>query len=195
MKRSNLIGNLILMGLLLFLGLQVQAQQTFKLSGVPEIKVSGTSTIHDWHMVAKDGIKGQASVSLENNKISGIQSLVLEVPVKSLKSGKSSMDKNAYEALVMEKFPVIRFQLLEVNQITGDLIKAKGKLTISGTSRDITMDVRYKLTGNTVQFTGTHPIKFTQFSLDPPTAVFNTIKTGDELNISFNTTFSQEINP
>lgn len=176
-----------------FLGLvQAKAQQTFSLSGTPEIQISGTSTIHDWDMVAKDGLEGQATISLENGKIAKVNSLVLEVPVASLKSGKSTMDKNAYEALSVDKFPKIRFQLTEVTEITGDLIRAKGQLTISGKAQIVAMNVKYKMNGNAVQFIGSHPISFSQFSLDPPTAVFNTIKTGNDLNISFNTTFSQK---
>lgn len=168
----------------------VLAQQTFSVSKVEEMKVSGTSTLHDWDMVAEDGVAGQAVMKVEDGKISEIQSLNLNLESKALKSGKSSMDKNAYEAIKADDFPKITFQLTQVEQVTATSVRAKGKLNIAGNARDITLNVNYSIKGNTVVFSGKQDITFEQFDLEPPTAVFGTIKTGNELTLSFNTTYS-----
>jgi polyisoprenoid-binding protein YceI len=99
------------------------------------------------------------------------------------------MDTNAYKALKTDKYPDIRFVLTEVSSINGATIKAKGKLTISGSSKDFSLDVKQKLVGNAIEFSGTLPIKFTEFKVEPPTAIFGTIKTGDALELSFTVTF------
>ncbi|MDI1325153.1 MAG: YceI family protein [Algoriphagus sp.] len=192
MKRSILSRTLCLLSFTVLIGLGAQAQQTYAVSGAQELKVSGTSTIHDWDMVATDGITGTANMLLENGKLTKITTLTLSFPVKSLKSGKSSMDDNAYKALLEPKNPNIKFEMTELTGITGNTIKAKGKLTIAGDTQIVPMTVTYTVSGSTVCFTGTHPIKFTQFKVSPPSAVFNTIKTGDDLKLSFKTNFTKK---
>lgn len=99
------------------------------------------------------------------------------------------MDDNAYEALVAKKYPEIQFELIEIETITDQSLRAKGNLTIAGTKSLVPLQVDYKITGNTIQFFGSFPITFTQFNIEPPKALLGTIKTGDKLQISFETTF------
>ncbi|WP_425636619.1 YceI family protein [Algoriphagus yeomjeoni] len=166
------------------------AQQSYQLTGAQEFIVAGTSTIHDWEMIAKVGSSGSAKMSIENGKLSKLTSLAIELPVRSLKSGKSAMDKNAYEALVIQKYPAIKFEMTECLAISGNIVKAKGKLTIAGTSRIIPLEVTYSTNGNVIKFKGSHPVLFSEFNLEAPTAVFGTIKTGNELKLAFEASFS-----
>ena len=176
--------------MLLLAWFQGFAQQSYTLSDDQQFTVAGTSSIHDWEMIAKEGTTGSAELILENGKLSKITSLKVEMPVKSLKSGKGSMDKNAYEALNAAKHPSIKFEMTEFLGITGTKIKAKGNLTIAGKSQIILMEVTYSISGNIVRFKGSHPVLFSDFNVDAPTAVFGTIKTGDELTLSFEAGFS-----
>ncbi len=170
---------------LLILTLPVFGQQVFSISGPQTMKVSGTSTIHDWEMIANSGLKGATSINLENGTLKGIKSLTIEMPVKSLKSGKNAMDNNAYEALKAEKFPSIKFEMTELKEIRGNTVKANGQLTIAGKTKLIPMEVTYSIDGKSIRFSGTHGITFKEFGVDPPTAVFGTIKTGNELILHF----------
>lgn len=190
MKKINTKIALMLTLLASSLASVVHAQQTFSISDVKEMKVSGTSTLHDWDMVAETGVEGQAIINLADKKIESIQSLSLSLNSKALKSGKSSMDKNAYEAIKADDFPKITFELTKVEEMTPSTIKAKGKLNIAGNSRDLTMTVNYSVQGNSILFSGKQDITFEQFSLEPPTAVFGTIKTGNELTLSFQAIYS-----
>ncbi|MEB2778984.1 YceI family protein [Algoriphagus sp. C2-6-M1] len=176
--------------MLLLLWLPSFGQQSYHLTGTQQFTVAGTSTIHDWEMVAKEGIRGSTQLNIENGKLSKITSLTIELPVKSLKSGKGSMDKNAFEALKAEKNPVIKFELMEFTGVTGTKVNAKGKLTIAGNSQIIPLEVSYSLSGNAISFKGSHAILFSDFKVDAPTAVFGTIKTGDELTLAFEASFS-----
>lgn len=176
--------------ILLIFTFPVLGQQVFSISGPQTMKVSGTSTIHDWEMISNSGINGGASLLVENGELKGIESLSIEMPVNSLKSGKNSMDKNAYEALVIEKFPTIRFELTELKEIKGKTVKANGQLTISGKTNLIPMEVAYEIDGNSISFSGTQAITFREFGVDPPTAVFGTIKTGNDLMLHFDACYS-----
>ncbi|WP_143960913.1 YceI family protein [Litoribacter populi] len=190
MKTVNRTFQTFLMAFLMFTAFTVNAQETLTLNGKSEFKVSGTSTIHDWDMISDNGQKGSAKIKLDNGKIASIETLKVSFPANTLKSGKNGMDKNAYEALNVKKHPEILFELTEVLDISDKVIKAKGNLTIAGKTQNVPMDVNYTVSGNKVNFSGNQNIKFTQFNIDPPTAMFNTIKTGDDLKVSFNTTFN-----
>lgn len=189
MKTLHQSFQILIFALLVLLSSSLHAQQNFTLNGNSELKVTGTSTIHDWDMVSTSGQTGKATMQLDNGKIAELKTLQMTMPVSTLKSGRSGMDKNAYEALKSKDNPNIQFELTEVLSITDNTIKAKGNLTVAGTTKNVPMEVNYKVNGNTVEFTGKQDIKFTQFNISPPTAVFNTIKTGDDLTLSFNTTF------
>ncbi|HNP16911.1 MAG TPA: YceI family protein [Fulvivirga sp.] len=178
----------LLLAILLIVGGETVAQNAYTLTINQEFKVSGTSTLHDWDMVSDDAT-GEGQITIENQKITRINSLVVTLPTKSLKSGKGSMDDNAYEALVAKKYPEIQFELIEIETITDQSLQAKGNLTITGTTSLVPLQVDYKITGNTIQFFGSFPITFTQFNIEPPKALLGTIKTGDKLQISFETTF------
>lgn len=189
MKIQNKTLRILTVTILVLVGGALQAQQTLTLSANSELKVSGTSTIHDWEMVSNTGQSGNATIKIDNGKIKELKTLRLTMPVSTLKSGRSGMDKNAYEALKSKENPNVEFRLTEVLSINNNTIKAKGDLTVAGTTKNVPIEVTYKVTGSTVEFTGKQDIKFTQFNISPPTAVFNTIKTGDDLILSFNATF------
>ncbi len=188
------IGSLryFLLIILIFSALAVGAQQNYVISGAQELKITGTSTIHDWDMVATDGIKGTARMEMKNGKLEDIKSLKVEMPAKSLKSGKSSMDKNAYEALKANKFPNIIFEMTELIQINEERVKAKGKLTVADNSKIIPVEVEYRISGNQIHFSGSEQITFKDFGLEPPSAVLGTIKTGNELTLHIEINFASK---
>lgn len=177
--------------LFLLLAFNATAQTKFSFSDVKEMKVSGTSTIHDWEMEAENGVSAIASMSLENGQLKGISSLKVELKAESLKSGTKGMDTNAYKALVTDKYPTISFELVGPAQINGNKVTANGRMTISGTSQTIPLEVTYQVNGSKVSFSGSKEIKFTDYKIDPPKAVFGTIKTGDELTLSFDISLTQ----
>ncbi|AEL28290.1 YceI family protein [Cyclobacterium marinum DSM 745] len=178
----------LLLAVFIVAGVETVAQNSFTLSTDQELKVEGTSTIHDWEMIS-DKAKGSAEIELKGNKITGINSMVINLPATSLKSGKGSMDNNAYEALNTKEFPEIQFSLVEVKALTDQSLQAMANLTIAGNTHLMSFKVDYEISGDTIQFIGSFPVNFTQFKMDPPKAMFGTIKTGDKLQISFETIF------
>jgi hypothetical protein len=182
--------------LLLFFSIQVSAQQQFVL--VPKesrLIISGTSSLHAWQCRAEQPT-GKMSAALDNQTLSDIPSLTLSVSVTSIKSiGEKgeyydkNMDKNVYRALNAEKYPTITFSL---NQFSKKLpspqsttIEATGLLRINGVAREVILSGICTTTANGLTIEGKVPLKMRDYNVEPPTAIFGTIKTGNEITIDY----------
>lgn len=176
---------------LLFISLSTYAQE-YKLSKSSELEFSGTSSLHDWTMVAED-VQGQGVFLIEGDQLKNIDNFKVVIDAESLKSGKSGMDKNAYKALDTDKHRNIIFTLNDIKQIrragTTNKVVAEGKLTISGVTRNVTLNTDCKISGGQIVCSGALPLKMTDFKVEPPTAMFGTIKTGDDITINYTAKF------
>lgn len=182
--------------LLMVFSVQTAIGQNFNINkGASNVKVLGTSNIHDWEINAED-LQGNLKAQLEDGQLVKIDELNFAVVAESLKSGKGGMDKNTYKALNTDKHKRITYQLQKVNNIdctskTDCKVTTSGYLTIAGTKKlvDITFDA--KVSGDKITLIGNQKLKMTDFKVDPPTAMFGTITTGDEVNIKFQTVFTK----
>jgi polyisoprenoid-binding protein YceI len=176
----------------LFLSLSSQivlAQTNYTMASAVELKVSGTSTLHDWDMNSQKAT-GKAVMTVENGALKGIQSLSVSFNAESLKSGKSQMDGNAYKALKTKAHPEIKYVLKDLKPGQGTTWTAVGDMTIAGVTKSITMPVTVTKTGDVFQFTGSLSTKLTEFKIDPPTAMLGTVKTGNDVKLSFSAKFN-----
>jgi hypothetical protein len=159
------------------------------------VQIAGTSSLHDW---TEKSDKGTAEVTFEMNsdKITNLSGLTFSLPVKSLKSEHTAMDNNTYKALEENKNPNITFvgsaatvTAVEAGTYT---IKSTGKLTIAGNSRETEIVATAKINADkTITVTGSKKFKMTEYGVKPPTAMFGTIKTGDDLAISYTLKFAK----
>jgi polyisoprenoid-binding protein YceI len=176
---------------LVFFHTALWAQQSYKLSGTPNITIAGTSTMHDWTMTSKQATS-QAQFEMDAaGQLSKVNSIVVTIPAESLKSGKGAMDKNAYNALKTDKNKDIRFQLTSAT-VNGSNIVAQGTLTIAGSSKPTELTVTGKPEANGIRFQGSKKIKMTEFNVEPPSFMFGSVKTGDEITITFDITLSNK---
>lgn len=156
------------------------------------LKVLGTSSLHDWEITAEKQ-SGQIEINTADKDV--IKSLVMAFDVDALKSGKSGMDKNTRKALNYEVYKTIDFQLTSIQSVvpnsSGYQINATGKLTVSGTTKDIDLSLNLIVDKDLVTVSGKKALKMTTFNVEPPTALLGTIKTGDDIIIEFNTTFNK----
>jgi len=174
------------------------AQTNYAINDLASIKIAGTSTMHDWEMETPK-VTGKAGFILDGNEITGIKFLDVTIPSESLKSGKGAMDKNAYKALKTNDHKEIGFILNKVSKIekSGDkfILTAEGRLTIAGTTKNVQLLTTVLPKGNgDIQCTGETSIKMTDFGVEPPSFMFGSVKTGDQLEIAFDVSFTKSLN-
>lgn len=172
----------------------VNAQLTYQTSGPVKIKIEGTSNIHDWEMNADKGNSTAVFITDGNGVINGLASLSFTMPVESLKSEHSAMDKNAYKAMRSDKFNSLTFTVasasIKPSANNSYLVYSKGKLTINGVTRDV--DVVAVCTVNldkTISVNGAYKLKMTSYNVTPPSIMLGAIKTGDDITVKFNLLF------
>lgn len=172
--------------------------QTVKLNVTEETKmtVTGSSTLHDWTSQVNT-VNGSVEVGekmLKKGKAKkgdDIANVNIIVPVKSIISPRgATMDKKTYNALKSEEHPEITFVLNdnEVSSVVGDTlhINASGDLTIAG----ITKAVKFPVKGNIISsdkmiFIGAYKLNMVEYDMEPPSAMFGQIVTGEEVEIKF----------
>jgi hypothetical protein len=161
------------------------AQVTYTQQGGTKLTVAGTSTMHNWTMVSTGG--SCTAVFEVNDKGKPTRLIILSVtlPAESLKSEKSAMDKNAYTALKTDKNKTISFNLVNAT-ITSNVIKVSGKMTIAGTTRETDVTAVFTVgADNSIQVKGFKKLVMTEYNVEPPSFMFGSVKTGDEITISF----------
>lgn len=163
------------------------SQTNYVLSASPLFKVEGGSSLHDWEMVSEAG-KGEGVFILENGKFKTVKSLSVSFVAETLKSGTKGLDTNAYKALQTDKNKEIRFVLKELTG-QGTSLTAKGDLTIAGVTKPVSFPVKMSAVGTKMTFEGSLETRLTNFSVTPPTALLGTVKTHDEIKLSFKSTF------
>lgn len=170
--------------------------QTYNVNnGASNLKVEGTSNVHDWEISAKD-LQGSMKVQMKDGQLVQIDQIQFTVVAESLKSGKGGMDKNTYKALKTDKNKHITYQLQKVNNLdctsqSDCKVTTTGILTIAGTKKTVDMVFNAKVSGDRIVLSGDKKIKMTEFNVDPPTAMFGTITTGDDVNIKFQIAFTK----
>jgi polyisoprenoid-binding protein YceI len=116
------------------------------------------------------------------------------MPVRSFKSEFKRMDEVMQEHMNESKHKRIEYKLIELKPksaagSTGALqFDAIGALTINGTTKTNTMPVTIEKKDGKIKVSGKTQVKMTDYGVKPPAPTIlgmPTIKTGDDLNISF----------
>lgn len=204
MKRySSIVAVIFVFVLALSMPLRA-AEQVFRFEDVPEqnkVTVDGTSTVHDWTVRGKvidgsvelraDVEPGATAQAIKNALVADPKvQVAVEIPVLSLKSGKSDMDKKMYEALKRDKNPIIRYKLIEAVVEKGNgnddvfQLQTTGELTVAGVTRQLKMPFTLQVVDdNQLKFTGRIVLKMTDFKMKPPQAALGLIKSGDRVDV------------
>ena len=182
---------LSLMVLLIISFNSIQAQESKLINQESFLTVLGTSSLHDWHIIAE---QQSGKINFTDKAACNIKTLSISIVAESLKSGKGSMDKNTYKALKTDDFNNITFYLTEVKNVEATAestfkVKAIGDLTIAGTKKSIPLDFTVSNVDGKTKVEGEKEIKMTDFNVEPPKALFGTITTGNEITIKFSTIF------
>ena len=175
-------------------GNKISAQTIFQ-SHAMDIRLTGTSTLHDWEMKAAKGTSEAIFVLDAAGNPASISKLSFTLPATNLKSEHSMMDKNTYKALNTEKNPNISFVLTSgtVTPTGGNnyQLNCVGRLTIAGTVKetDLIATGKYNPADKSFTVTGVKKMKMTDYNVKPPTVMLGTIKTGNDIAIAYNLKF------
>lgn len=151
-----------------------------------DLRVSGTSTLHDWEMKSSKATGSlQGDISTDVNSITGLS---VTMGIKTLKSGKSGMDKKAYDAMNASKFANASFELTSA-QKSGKGWTLNGDLTLAGKKKAVKVNASESISDGVVTLSGSHSFKLSDFGITPPTAMLGTIKTGNDVKITFTVKF------
>jgi len=183
------ISIMMMMVLLLMNASITKAQIKFSTKDDLNLLVSGTSTLHDWDMKAA---KGECVALFSFNAggdVTALTALSVNIPAEALKSEHSGMDKNAYKALKTDKAPTISYKLASATIVGNNTIKCSGKLTIAGATRDADIVATYKVNADkSISVSGKKNISMKEFSMEPPSFMMGTIKTGNDIVLKFDVT-------
>ena len=161
----------------------LKAQSTYKIADSKNnnMKLSGTSTLHDWTMNAQV-FTSEAQFVLAGRQISSLKGLSFSLAVADLKSGENGLDKNAYKAL---KTKSITYKLSSAT-INNDVIKTHGMLTIAGVTKEVIIDVHAVINADeTITCTGSEKLNMTDYQVKPPKFMLGAMKTGDAVTLDF----------
>lgn len=187
--------NLKMILAILLLSFGVNAQ-SYKLNHeASSLLINGTSNIHDWTIEAEN-TKGVLTAEFDDEKLEEINQLEFTVVAESLMSGKSAMDKNTHKALETDKHKYITYNLKKVNTIekvsaNNYKVKTTGSLMIAGKKKDINLDFNIQKDINKLVLKGDYKLNMTNYGIEAPTAMFGTIKTGEDVTIKFETHFNK----
>jgi polyisoprenoid-binding protein YceI len=185
MKRITLSA----IALLVFLGGVAAADRYTPTTG-SFVRIEGTSSLHDWKMEGTT-INGNVTappIEQWTNATPPSEASV-SIPVASIKSEHAKMDKLMAEALKAGANPMIRYELTNAalsQPGAAFVLNTRGKLTIAGVARDVAMQIAGTRDSNgTYTLTGQLPIRMSDYGIKPPTAMMGTIKTGNDVKVTF----------
>ncbi len=177
----------------------VHAQQEFRISPKESrMTINGTSSLHGWQCRVEQ-FSGQLKASMEGGKLKAIQSVIVAAQASSIRSVKETgeyfdknMDKNVYKALLAEQHPNITFTFNgpPVSKAPGSpVLESTGTLRVAGVTREIKLTTKSVEGAGGIVFEGKVPVKMSDYNVEPPTALFGTIRTGNEVTIDFRMVF------
>jgi len=157
-----------------------------------DIKVLGTSNVHNWSMEDKD-VTCTAKFTYAAGKTAmpdGLNGFGFTFPVHSLKSGKSGMDSKAYDAMKAQTSGNIVFAASSSTVTPGSggqfSVKSNGSLTIAGVTKPVVLTAACVVKADgSISCTGTDKLLMSDYEIKPPTYMMGALKTGNALTIDF----------
>jgi YceI-like domain len=184
----------LLIGLLFFASLalgQTPEMVSYEFAAPSEVKVTGTSTLHDWHLTTAQPTGTAAFIVDKSSAPTRLERLGLSIAVASLHSGKSGLDKNAYKALNAKVHQNMVYEVSEpapvISQADGSLrLSCQGKLTVAGVTKpqSVVVTCRKEASGGLI-CSGSLPMKMSDYNVVAPVLMLGTLKTGDDITVAF----------
>ncbi|TMU50709.1 YceI family protein [Flagellimonas algicola] len=167
------------------------------------INITGTSTLHDWTLDVKKQA-GQITILTQKSKnkvfksctLSKLSVSIFSTDVESRKG--KTMDNKLHKAIKAIAHPSITFKstkdsgFVYMGGTKAELIMLSGILGIAGVEKSVQVKVMPTYDGKILGLSGELPIKLSDFNIEPPTAMFGQIETGNDISVNFNLKFENK---
>lgn len=187
--------------LLLTAGATIGQDMQLNIQDSPNMHLYGEANIKSWDAAINEvngtlTLQDIENITAETLSPEAFQNLTLTIPVEEIEAESGGLTSNIHKYLKGDDYPNITFDLNNVTDITEQedgsfLISGSGVISAAGAENTVEMQVTANLVNDGIQFTGEQELLMTDFGIDPPTAVFGTIRSRDEIRIEFDVSFSR----
>jgi polyisoprenoid-binding protein YceI len=141
-------------------------------------------------------LTGVDNLSIESLTPEAFKSLNINIAVSGIETDTDRLTTNLRNYLKKDEHPHITFDLNEITQIekvNGKAnITANGTINAAGVENNVTLNVEaFVQNDGKIRFVGTQDLLMTSFNIDPPTALFGTVRAHDDIQIIFDVTFTR----
>ena len=165
---------------------------TLDVDSAAQITVTGTSTLHGWTVAVKEVQDIPSELILSGENENTIDSFAFSVVVSSMDGGRgASMNAKITKALQAAAHPNIQYQQTEP-AVMGELddsgnfkLLSKGILKMVGLEKAVEIEVMGQKTETGIILKGSQPLTFSEFDIEPPSAMFGQIVCGDDIAVHF----------
>ncbi len=158
--------------------------------------IYGSANVTDWEAKAKT-ITGE--IRMNNSDMSDwsgadaswFESVEIAIKVEDIDADSRRMNNNMHGYLKKDQYPEITYRLVEAKELAlldnpGVKLTVRGVISAAGAEKEIVHDVEVrKNDSGGLVVSGSQDLKMTDFGIDPPTAVLGSIRSRDEMNITF----------
>ena len=178
--------------LLLVLAAPARGQATVTVQSGSEFWIEGRSSVNTFScQVDTVHGRGQLTDVPSSTPTDAEPQATVQVPVRTFDCGKRRMTEDLYETLQAESHPTIRYELQSAEIVGADSaswhrIRARGTLTIAGTTRDVELTAYGQPLGeDRFRLCGSRNLQMSDFGIDPPTKLLGLIRVQDEIEVHF----------
>lgn len=173
--------------------MSIQAQ-TFQLAtdSATTITVTGTSTLHGWTVAVNEIQDVPTTLTLSGENENTVDSFAFGVVINSMDGGRgASMNAKITKALQATAHPVISYQqnepaiISDMDDAGNFKLISKGILKMVGLEKAVEIEVIGQKTADGIILKGSKPLKFSEFEMAPPSAMFGQIVCGDDIAVNF----------
>ncbi len=198
---------ILLSVLLVFLGLaglpEVSGAQTYTVTDASTMTIYGSANVTDWEAKVNT-IRGEISLrnadqaDFSEADASWLESVSISMTVEDIDSDSRRMNNNMHGYLKKDEYPEITYRLVEVRELAqsdnpGVVLTVRGIIAAAGVEQEIVHDVEIvRSESGGLVVSGSQDLKMTEFGIDPPTAVFGSIRSRDEMTITFELHLEQD---
>lgn len=190
----------LLIAMLFVAGTTIAQDITLTASESSSMIIDGDSNVHNWEAEATQVngtlvLQNVESITAESLTPESFKSLSLVIPVDGIDAESGGLKRNIHKHMEKDDYPNVTFELNNVTNISNQngslLITGNGVITAVGNEYTAEMQVTANVQNGGIQFTGEKQLLMTDFGIDPPTAVFGTIRSKDEVIIKFDVPFNK----